>query len=189
MTKQQIRNHYLNLRQGLTDTELNKLSQDLCTIFFSTIDLSTAKTLHIFLPIISKKEPNTWLIIERLKKEFSEIRISVPKMKVDNTLINFYFEGRDQIKDNKWSIPEPQFGEITPTNEIDLVVVPLLAFDVKGNRVGYGKGFYDRFLKECRNDCKRVGLSLFDPIEKIADIDTNDARLTSCITPQKKYAF
>src|SRR5882762_6254373 len=102
MTKQEIRNQYLNLRQGLTDTEFNKLSQDLYSIFFSTIDLSTVKILHIFLPIISKKEPNTWLIIDRLTKEFSSIRVSVPKMN-ETALVNFYFEGKDQIKENKWN--------------------------------------------------------------------------------------
>lgn len=189
MTKQEIRNHYLNLRQRLTDSEYNKLNQDLTSIFFSTIDLSSIKTLHIFLPIISKKEPNTWLIIDRLKKDFSSIQISVPKMKDDNTLISYYFEGRDQIRDNRWSIPEPQSGEITLANKIDLVTVPLLAFDLEGNRVGYGKGFYDRFLKDCRSDCKKIGISLFDPIEKISDIDANDVRLTQCLAPKRNYTF
>ncbi|HEV8515144.1 MAG TPA: 5-formyltetrahydrofolate cyclo-ligase [Cyclobacteriaceae bacterium] len=189
MTKQEIRNQYLELRKALIDTEYNQLNQNLSNIFLSTIDLSAVKTLHIFLPIISKKEPNTWLIIDRLKKELSNIQISVPKMKDDNTLINFYFEGPDQIKNNKWNIPEPQSGEITPTDKIDLVIVPLLAFDLTGNRVGYGKGFYDRFLKECRMDCKKVGLSLFDPVEMISDINVNDVRLTHCITPERTYTF
>jgi len=134
MTKQEIRSQYLNLRKTLSDTEHNQLSQILCDNFFSALDLSTIKTIHVFLPIISKIEPNTWLIIDRLTKEFSNIRISIPKMNEDNTLINFYFEGSNQIKENKWKIPEPQFGEITPTDRIDLVVVPLLAFDRKGNR-------------------------------------------------------
>src|SRR5689334_11629670 len=116
MTKQEIRNHYLNLRQRLTDSEYNQLNQDLFNIFFSTIDLLSIKTLHIFLPIISKKEPNTWLIIDRLQKEFPNIQISVPKMEEGNSLTHFNFEGRDQIKQNKWNIPEPHFGEITPTN-------------------------------------------------------------------------
>jgi len=188
MTKQEIRNQYLNLRKTLTDAEYNQFSQKLCGIFFSDVDLSTVKTLHIFLPIISKKEPNTWLIIDRLTKEFSSIGVSIPKMN-ETALVNFYFEGKDQIKENKWNIPEPEFGKITPTDKIDLVIVPLLAFDFKGNRVGYGKGFYDRFLKECRPDCKKIGLSLFEPVEKITDIDAHDVKLTLCVTPKKIYTF
>jgi len=187
MTKQEIRIQLINRRQALTDTEYNQLSQNLCTIFFSKIDLSTTKTLHIFLPIISKKEPNTWLIIDRLSKDFPNVRISIPKMKDENTLINFYFEGRNQIKESKWKIPEPQFGTITPIDSIDLVIVPLLAFDLNGNRVGYGKGFYDRFLKECRPDCKKVGISFFEPIVEISDISMNDVKLDRVVTPTQAF--
>ena len=189
MTKQEIRSHYLWLRHALTDLEFNQFSKNLSDIFFSSTDLSLINTLHIFLPINSKKEPNAWLIIDRLSEEFPSIRISVPKMASESTLRNFYFEGRNQIKENRWKIPEPQFGEITPTNKIDVVVVPLLAFDLKGNRVGYGKGFYDRFLKECRPDCKKVGLSFFDPVKLISDIDRHDVKLSQCITPEKNYTF
>jgi 5-formyltetrahydrofolate cyclo-ligase len=189
MTKQEIRDQFINLRNILTEVEYNQRSQKLSDIFFSSIDISAVQTLHVFLPITSKREPNTWLIIDWLIEEFSNIRICIPKMDNGNKLTNFYFEGRDQIKDNKWNIPEPQFGEITATDLIDLVIVPLLAFDLEGNRVGYGKGYYDRFLKECRMDCKKVGLSFFDPLEKISDINANDVKLTHCITPKKSYTF
>jgi 5-formyltetrahydrofolate cyclo-ligase len=183
MTKQEIRNYYLNLRLSLSDSEHKRLSQNICNVFFESTNLSSIQTVHVFLPIKSKKEPDTWLIIDRLTKDFSNIKISIPKMNEDNTLINFYFEGRGQIKDNKWSIPEPQVGEITPTEKIDLVIVPLLAFDLKGNRVGYGKGFYDWFLKECRPECKKVGLSFFEPVEEIAEINSYDVRLNAVLTP------
>ena len=189
MTKQEIRNQYVKLREGIQDSEYNYLSQNISNTFFSTIDLSAVKTLHIFLPIISKKEPNTWFIIDRLTMKFPGIRISVPKMKDENTLINFYFEGKNQIMENKWKIPEPQFGEITPSYEIDLVVVPLLAFDLKGNRIGYGKGYYDRFLKECKIECKKVGLSFFEPNEEISGIGGFDVRLDGVITPKRAFHF
>jgi 5-formyltetrahydrofolate cyclo-ligase len=189
MTKQELRGQFVNFRNALTEAEYNQRGQKISDNFFSSVDISTFKAIHIFLPIISKREPNTWLIIDRLTEEFSKIRISIPKMEDKNTLRNFYFEGKDQIKNNKWNIPEPQFGEITPTDSIDLVIVPLLAFDLEGNRVGYGKGFYDHFLKECRMDCKKIGLSLFEPIEKISDINANDVKLTHCITPKRNYIF
>ncbi len=189
MTKQEIRNHYLKLRERIKDSEYSVLSQNICSSFFSAIDLSAVQTLHIFLPIISKKEPNTWFIIDRLTIEFPGIRISIPKMKDDNTLINFYFAGKNQIKENKWKIPEPQFGEITLSHAIDLVVVPLLAFDLNGNRVGYGKGYYDRFLKECKIECKKVGLSFFDPTEEMSEINELDIRLDAVITPKRTFHF
>ncbi len=188
MTKKEIRSEYLNLRLNLTVEKYESLNQNLCDNFFSKVDLSSVKTLHTFLPIITKKEPNTRLIIERLKKDFPEIRISVPKVD-NNRLINFYFEGEKQLEKNQWEILEPSFGEITPTDKIDLVIVPLLAFDSKGNRVGYGKGFYDGFLKECRADCEKIGLSYFEPLGQISDIENHDEKLNGCIIPTKFYRF
>jgi 5-formyltetrahydrofolate cyclo-ligase len=187
MTKQEIRGQFINLRNALTEADYNQRSQKLSDNFFSAIDLSAVKTLHIFLSIISKREPNTWLIIEHLTKEFSNIKVSIPKMEDENKLTNLYFEGKGQIKENKWNIPEPQFGEITPADKIDLVIVPLLAFDLEGNRVGYGKGFYDRFLKDCRSDCKKVGLSLFEAVEKIEGINNSDIKLNVVITPSGAF--
>ena len=187
--KDAIRNNYLKLRLALPDLEYQQFSQNLCSIFFSSIDLSEIGTIHVYLPIRSRKEPNTWLIIDRIKKNFPHIRISIPKMEGNNKLVNYYFEGRNQIKENNWKIPEPQFGEITPTEKIDLVIVPLLSFDRNGDRVGYGKGYYDHFLKECRSDCGKVGLSFFEPVDEIPDIDKYDVKLTHCVTPKRFYSF
>jgi 5-formyltetrahydrofolate cyclo-ligase len=150
--------------------------------FFTQLDLSFIKCLHFFLPIEGKHEPDTWPIIERIRREFPHVRISLPKMKGDE-LENIYFEGLHQLKKNKWGILEPEQGVPTPTEKIDMVIVPLLAFDEKGHRVGYGKGFYDRFLAQCRKNCQRIGISFFSATTLIEDIDDNDIRLTSCINP------
>ncbi len=187
MTKQEIRNHYLNLRLSLSELEHKRLSQNICDVFFKTTDLSNLQTIHVFLPIKSKKESDTWLIIEELRKEFPQIHISIPRMNNEAQLINYYFESNDQLKENKWGVLEPQFGQITPTDKIDLVIVPLLAFDLNGNRVGYGKGFYDRFLKECRPDCKKIGLSFFEPVEEIEGINSLDIKLNIIVTPARPF--
>jgi 5-formyltetrahydrofolate cyclo-ligase len=185
MTKEEIRKHYLTLRLSLPDSELKKLSQNICDIFFESIDFSGIQTIHIFLPIKSKKEPDTWLIIEKLRKEHPLIHISVPKMNDEIKLINYYFESNDQLKENKWGVPEPQFGKITPVDKIDLAIVPMIAADQNGHRVGYGKGYYDRFLKEYRTDCKKVGLSMFEPVERISNIGSFDIKLDLIITPSR----
>jgi len=74
-------------------------------------------------------------------------------------------------------------------SEIDLIFVPLLAFDETGNRVGYGKGFYDKFLTKCRPDAIKVGLSYFEAIDRISDSEQFDIPLNYCITPQRIYEF
>jgi len=189
LNKKELRDKYLKLRLALSPEELARQSQIICDSFFSLIDLTKIRTIHIFLPIDSKKEPDTWLIIDRLKKEHAHIRVSIPKIDDANRLENLFFKDKQQIAVNKWGIPEPQYGEPTPTKEIDLVMVPMLAFDQAGNRVGYGKGFYDAFLKECRSDCKKIGLSFFEAIENIKDIQPHDERLTHAITPARIYTF
>jgi 5-formyltetrahydrofolate cyclo-ligase len=77
---------------------------------------------------------------------------------------------------------------ILPEN-IDVIVVPLLCFDKAGHRVGFGKGYYDRFLNRCSKKVKTIGLSYFEPVEKITDVEFTDVALDVVITPKKVYRF
>ncbi len=187
MTKAELRKTYLQKRLSLGSEYLD-FSRQICNQVFSHFDLLTIKVIHTFLPIEKNKEPDTWLIIDKIKKEFPAVRISIPRVR-NNKLENFFFEGMHQLEKNKWEIPEPKAGISTAVENIDLVFVPLLAFDDNGNRVGYGKGFYDTFLKECRPTCKKVGLAFFEPVDSIDDTKEFDVPLTHCITPEKIYIF
>jgi len=188
MTKAELRKLYLQERLALTEADCLSYSRQICEQFFFSFDISFFKIIHLYLPIEKNKEPDTWLILDRIRREFPNTRISVPRVK-NNQLENFFFEGLHQLEKNSWGIQEPKQGVPTLTEKIDLVIVPLLAFDQAGHRVGYGKGFYDRFLKECRPDCKKVGLSFFEPVEKITDSEEHDVALTHCITPTQIYQF
>jgi 5-formyltetrahydrofolate cyclo-ligase len=90
---------------------------------------------------------------------------------------------------NAWGITEPKEGRVIEPEQIDLILVPLLVCDKFGYRVGFGKGFYDRYLALCRKDVVKIGFSYFDPIDKIADTGQFDVPLTYCITPQHTYEF
>ena len=90
---------------------------------------------------------------------------------------------------NRFNILEPIGGATVQPKQLDLIFVPLLAFDVRGYRVGYGKGYYDRYLTQCRTDAIKVGFSFFDAIEYIEDIDEFDVPLNFCITPHRIYEF
>lgn len=67
--------------------------------------------------------------------------------------------------------------------------MPLLAYDKQGNRVGYGKGFYDKFLSQCKPNVVKIGLSFFEPEDLIEDIFENDVKLDVCITTLEIYNF
>ncbi|MBS1487652.1 MAG: 5-formyltetrahydrofolate cyclo-ligase [Bacteroidetes bacterium] len=188
MTKQEARSIYLKKRLALSKEEIERGSLQLCDRLCQSFDLKPATVIHTFFPIASKNEPDTWRIIEKLQTDFPAVLISIPKMDGDR-LVNYYFKNRQQLALNPWGIAEPASGEITPPQKIDIVIVPLLAFDESGHRVGYGKGFYDRFLQTCRKDCKRIGLSFFPPVAIIDDTTPTDIRLTHCLTPEKIYTF
>jgi len=190
MTKQELRKIYSQKRAALSEAEYGHLNFQLYQNFFSTIDLSFVKVLHTFLPIIKKKEVDTWLILDRIRREFPHIRISIPKVNSQTGVFDgFYFEGLHQLALNEWGIQEPKQGIPTEPEKIDLVLIPLLAYDKNGHRVGYGKGFYDKFLSTCRSDCKKIGLSFFDVEEKISDANQVDIKLDLCITPTQIIQF
>ncbi len=189
MDKKDFRTYYLQLRLQLSESEWAQGSQRMCDLFFIHLDLVFVKAVHIFLPLRKKAEPDTWLIIDRLKREFPHIQIAVPKIDpVTNSIKSYLFEGPHQLKQNEWGIDEPASGKELSPEDFDLVVVPLLAFDKSGHRVGYGKGFYDKFLNACRTDVRKTGLSFFKPVERIVE-DEHDIPLTSVITPSEIYTF
>jgi 5-formyltetrahydrofolate cyclo-ligase len=190
MIKADLRKLYLQKRLSLSDAEYAHLNFQLFNMFFETIDLSFVNTLHSFLPLKQNHEPDTWNIIARVQQEFPHIKISIPRVNRSTREIeNFFFEGLQQLQPDPWGIPEPTGGLSTPDDAIDIVLVPLLAFDKKGHRVGYGKGFYDKFLSRCKPTCRRIGLSLFPPIEEISDANDFDQSLNHVVTPHKRHDF
>ena len=102
---------------------------------------------------------------------------------------HYLYEGPQQLELSKYDIPEPKGGKLISAQKIDFVIVPLLAFDTNGYRVGYGKGFYDRFLKQCNSTTLFIGLSLFDAVDHIDDVEPTDIPLHFCVTPNGLISF
>ncbi len=188
MTKAEAREYYLEKRKALTDAQRDILNLQIYNRLFASGYLELKRTIHIFLSIERTREPDTWQIVNRIRREFPGIRLVIPRMNEDK-LEHFYFEGLHQLKQNDFGILEPTQGIPASVNKLDLVFVPLAAFDTKGNRVGYGKGYYDRFLKECRPDCIKAGLSFFEAAEEFTDVESHDVPLDLCITPGRVYEF
>ncbi|MCO4292795.1 5-formyltetrahydrofolate cyclo-ligase [Solitalea sp. MAHUQ-68] len=188
-TKSFLRKEYLLKRKQLSERAFGQANLDILSQFKS-IDLSGIKVIHLFLSITEKHEIDTQLIVDYLKQHHPHITIAVPQSNFSAlTLTHFIIDDDLVIEKNKWNIPEPISGTQLSPKEIDMVLVPLLAVDSKGFRVGYGKGFYDRFLAECRPDIQKIGLSQFEPIEAIEDLNEFDLPLDVCLTPTKVIQF
>jgi 5-formyltetrahydrofolate cyclo-ligase len=186
MTKAELRNQYKQKRLELSASELEHLSEKICELAFTRFHLE-GKVCSLFLPIERQKEINTYLLLE--KGLAIGAQIILPRCEDNFTLKHFLFESHSQLKTNALGIPEPQNAKLIPAKSIDIVFVPLLAIDRKGHRVGYGKGYYDRFLKKCRPDCLFIGLHLFDEFVEIFDLDMTDIPLHYCITPEGIHRF
>jgi 5-formyltetrahydrofolate cyclo-ligase len=143
---------------------------------------------HIFLPITEHKEVNTEYILHLLSGKDKEIVVSKSNFETRN-MTHFLLTDNTKIKKNQYNIPEPVDGLEVPTSKINVVFVPLLAFDKTGHRAGYGKGFYDKFLTECKPETLKIGLSFFEPEEIIEDVFENDVKLDYCVTPNGVYRF
>ena len=186
MQKSQIRRSFNEQRKALSTFEVETLSQELL-VQFQKLDFSRVSSIHIFLPIEEKKEPDTFLLIEWLSIHHPEIKIIVPKADFESALMTHHvYTGREGLGKNLFNILEP-LDSNPHHGEVDLVLVPMLAFDLRGYRVGYGKGFYDRFLQTI-NPLK-VGLCFFPPIELIEDVNEYDVRLDLCIIPKQTFKF
>ncbi len=186
MLKKDLRVKILSLRNSITTEYLSDQSLQLANTLL-TLPIWNFSFYHLFLPITQKKEVDTSYILSILQGK--DKNVVLPKMADDQNLKHFLLTDSTVIKPNKWGVPEPLDGLEVPIHKIDVVFIPLLAFDTKGNRVGYGKGFYDIFLKECNPNVVKIGLSLFEAEESIDDIAPDDVPLDYCITPNKVYSF
>ncbi len=186
MTKAELRKIYLARQRNLSPVERISKSERISNQFFQAFDLHEISFLHCFLPIEKFNEIDTNFIFQKIWRDFPQIETLVPRVNLQTDKIeNLIFAPETEIVKNAWEIFEPTQGESIETEKIDVVLIPLLCFDTRGFRIGYGKGFYDKFLKNCRADCLKIGLSYFEPVAEIADSQEFDVPLDFCVTPEK----
>ncbi|MAM28708.1 MAG: 5-formyltetrahydrofolate cyclo-ligase [Flavobacteriaceae bacterium] len=186
MDKAQLRTAYKARRKQLSSATIEDLSLQIAN---KALNLPIWKKTyyHIFLPIESHKEVNTEYMMHILQGKDKSIVVSKSEFETGE-LKHYLLQENTVIKLSKYGIPEPVDGIEVPAEKLDVIFVPLLAYDEKRNRIGYGKGFYDRFLANCKPDALFVGLSFFPP-EKNISVEETDVPLHYCITPEKILSF
>ena len=185
--KTQLRSKYKELRASLTLDEIEDKSIEIANKLLD-LPIWELSFYHLFLSITEKNEVDTEPILHILQGKDKNVVLSKSDFS-SNKLINYLLTDTSVIRKNKWGIPEPVDGIEIPSEKIEVVFVPLLAFDKNGHRVGYGKGFYDIFLAECKADVIKIGLSFFEAEEEITEILESDVALDYCVTPNKTYTF
>jgi 5-formyltetrahydrofolate cyclo-ligase len=187
LTKAEARTILSQKRAALTDAECMKMD-DLLLIQLQRIDWSSTAILASFYPFAHKNEPNTLLFEKYIKTLYPFILFCYPIIESKENQMDFYFE-TETLQLNAYGIQEPlPFNQVVP-ERIDTILVPLLGFDQKGHRVGYGKGYYDRYLAKANKGLQKIGVSYFEPMDNFTDTNEFDVPLSSCITPWNTYEF
>ena len=189
MTKQEIRDRYKDMRSRLGEDQIKWLSKDTCFNFLTFINKSDI-LVHTYLPIKENNEIDTWRFINKGWEQFEDIRFctSVTNFKTKE-MKHYHITPDTDYTEDAWGIPVPKSIERVNLKEIDMVLIPLLAFDKHGNRVGYGGGYYDRFLSELRPDVIKVGISLFPAIDGDIPTEEHDIALDYVLNPDTVINF
>lgn len=187
MDKKALRQKYKEKRQKLSSEEIEENSLVIANNLLR-LKVWEKTYFHVFLPIVEQKEVDTEFVLQVLAGKDKEVVISKSDFET-REMSHFLLTDNTKVVKNEYNIPEPVNGLPVPTEMIDVVFVPLLAYDKQGNRVGYGKGFYDKFLSQCKPDVIKIGLSFFEPEEQIDDILETDVKLDFCVTPEKILQF
>lgn len=188
MTKEDIRIQYKHKRRKLSDAEKDKF-EDLMLIQFQKLNIFERSKIMSYAPIKVQNEYNPYLAESYCLFKNREVTFAFPIIDRITETMNAFSVNVDTIfEENVYGISEPIDGLKISPKEIQLIFVPLLAFDKNGYRVGYGKGYYDKFIKLCNPNVVKVGFSFFDAIE-IDDINYFDKKLDYCITPYQTYTF
>ena len=188
LDKQQIRDKYRKLRAGLSDEELAQKSQQ---ITYRVKDFISSHPelshYHLFFPIAKQREINTFPIKDFLDSKGASVytsRVSQHAVVMETLKLN----PDTRFELDSWGIPLPLDFELVDSSGIQAVFIPLLAFDKSGNRIGFGKGYYDSFLSQLPPFVLKVGLSVFPPENHIPS-ESHDIPLDYCITPENILIF
>lgn len=185
-TKSQLRKIYLDKRKALTLQEVEEQSKKIVEQIKKYFPLIKMKNIHIFLPIKKMNEVNTQYWIKELWEDGK--RVFIPKI-LDGKMYCYELTPHTTLEESSWGILEPKGEPISEIIKFDMVVTPLLYCDAEGNRVGYGKGFYDQFFTEINADAIKVGVNFFTPKEEIIDVFSGDIPLDYLVTSDSVFSF
>lgn len=186
MTKKKIRKKYLEMRKTLSNDEVLSLSKKIFENFINNFEVKEGQKIHIFISIAKFKEVQTGFFISHFFK--NHVQIYLPKM-IGDDIITVPFDKNTEMKVNSWGIAEPVQNEDAGVKDFDYIITPLLYCDSEGNRVGFGKGYYDGFFSRINPDCKKIGVSFYNPDEKIDDVSETDIPLDYLVTPTEVLSF
>jgi 5-formyltetrahydrofolate cyclo-ligase len=189
MIKKTVRKDYLQRRMDIPEEDLQQQTA-LMAFNFKKLTFPPVKYLMSYSPLLARREFDVSVCEDMLKQQNPSLQTAWPRIEEHSSEMEATLVQRGGLfTKNRYNVLEPISGDTIAPELLDVIFVPLVAFDEKGYRVGYGKGYYDRYMARCRHDIIRVGFSFFEAIRGIEDINQYDVPLNFCITPYRIYEF
>lgn len=189
MIKKTVRKEYLQRRMDIPEEDLQQQTA-LMAFNFRKLSFPPVKYLMSYSPLLTTREFDVSVCEDMLKQQNPSMQTAWPRISEHASEMEACLMQRGGLfVKNRYNILEPISENIIVPEQIDVIFIPLVAFDTKGYRVGYGKGYYDRYLARCKPMVIRVGFSFFDAVQGIEDINQFDVPLNFCITPYRNYEF
>ena len=190
MKKVRLREKYLARRQAMDAGRYHQQSQQIQARFFQHFNLAHYPYIHTYLACAERREVDTWGIVHVILSQYPQVVLAVPKLLGGpGQMESCPIDQATTFQSHAWGMQEPTGGRRVPAADFLLVILPVIAFDKHGYRVGYGQGYYDRFLQQCRPDVTKVGLCFAGPVSTVTDLHMHDVPMDYCVTPSQVFRW
>ncbi len=182
LQKEELRQTLLERRKSISGPDYYGASADIIEELKEQREYQNAETIHCYVSINKRREVETRALIKEML--FKGKKVVVPITDFENGILDhIQLRSFDDLKENKWGVLEPNGGEQVSLDEMELVIVPMVGADEQCNRIGYGKGFYDRFLKEV--SCPKIGLIFEQNVIEEIPVEEFDVPMDKIITEER----
>lgn len=179
--KQLLRKKIGAERKSLSEATFFDYSKKICDTFLQSNEFKEANIIHCYVSMNARKEVDTISLLQKIID--SGKTVIVPVMLTDGLLEHVQLNNLDVLKENAWGILEPVQGIKLNPDTADCIIVPMLAGDIHGNRLGYGKGYYDRFLSG--SNAIKIGFCFDFAILDTLPTEQHDEKLSYIITEKR----
>lgn len=175
-TKEELRKHILELRNEIKEPQYQLRSASICVQIQNFLDDLEFESLHAFLPF--RNEVDILPLLQRLHKNSKRIITTI--IQEDKQLLHVEFDPNATLASGKMGIPIPMLYKPFEENP-DVILVPGLVFDLDGHRIGYGGGYYDRFLVN-QSKATKIGVCFEEQIEMEIPHEEHDQKVDIVIS-------
>lgn len=180
--KQQIREKLLARRKSLPEKHYLQKSKQIYERLKNLDEFKQANFVHCYVSINKRREVNTHPLLKEMLQAGKNV--AVPFTQIEKgTLRHIQLKHFEDLESNRWGVLEPGEGDEIHPGKLDLVIVPMVGGDLNKNRIGYGKGFYDRFL--AKTNCPKIGLLFEECLVERLPAERFDVRLNKVVTESK----